>query len=140
MTIKSSDKTREVLLTPRQNPPPEEGRMGVVLARTAIVSYPWYIAWFYGIIETFKMIGGVFFGFYLIIKSLIVSQELIGEVYGPVGIATLVGDAVKLGFLYVIHFTAVLSIIIAVINFLPFPALDGGRVLFLLIEVYFVNF
>lgn len=112
----------------------QRGGMGVALIKIGFVSYPWYTAWFYGIIETFKMIGGIIYGFFIIIKSLIVSGELVGEVYGPVGIATLVGDAVKLGFLYVVQFTAVLSVIIAVINFLPFPALDGGRVFFLLIE------
>jgi regulator of sigma E protease len=110
------------------------GGIGVALAQTGFVSYPWYVAPIYGIMETFKMIGGVIFGFFIIIKNLIVSKELVGEVYGPVGIATLVGDAVRLGFLYLIQFTAVLSVIIAVINFLPFPALDGGRVLFLIIE------
>ncbi len=59
---------------------------------------------------------------------------MIGDVYGPVGIATLVGDAARMGFLYLLQFTATLSVIIAVINFLPFPALDGGRVLFIIIE------
>ena len=39
-----------------------------------------------------------------------------------------------MGFAYVINFTALLSINLAIINALPFPALDGGRVLFLIIE------
>ncbi len=112
----------------------ERGGMGVALVRTGFVSYPWYLAPWYGIKETGKMIFGVIYGFYLIIKNLIVSHNLIGEVYGPVGIATLVGDATRLGFLYLLQLTAALSVIIAVINFLPFPALDGGRVFFLLIE------
>ncbi|NUM25413.1 MAG: site-2 protease family protein [Candidatus Buchananbacteria bacterium] len=108
--------------------------MGVALLETGLVSYPWYLAPVFGVWETLKMIGGVIFGFFLIIKSLVVSQELIGDVYGPVGIAGLVGDAARLGFLYLMQFTAALSVIIAVINFLPFPALDGGRVAFLLLE------
>lgn len=108
--------------------------MGVALVQTGFVSYPWYIAPVFGVIEAFKMIGAIIFGFFFIIKTLIVSGELIGEVYGPVGIASLVGDAARLGFLYLMQFTAILSIIIAVINFLPFPALDGGRIVFLLIE------
>lgn len=112
----------------------EKPGLGFALVRTGYVSYPWYIAPIYGIRETFKMVGSIFVGFYLIIKGLIVSHELIGEVYGPIGIATLVGDAVKLGFLYLIQFTAILSVIIAVINFLPLPALDGGRVFFLILE------
>jgi len=121
-------------VTPTVLPEIEDGGIGVALVQTGFVSYPWYIAPFYGLVETFKMIGGVIYGFYFIIKNLIVSKELIGEVYGPVGIASLIGDAARLGFLYVLQLTAALSVIIAVINFLPFPALDGGRVFFLLIE------
>lgn len=112
----------------------QRGGLGIALAQTAIVSYPWYVAWWYGIIEALKMVWGVILAFYLVIKNLIISKQFIAEVYGPVGIATLVGGAVQLGFLYVLQFTATLSVIIAVINFLPFPALDGGRVLFLAIE------
>ena len=44
------------------------------------------------------------------------------------------GEVAALGFVYLLQFTAVLSINLAIINILPFPALDGGRVLFLVIE------
>lgn len=110
------------------------GGMGVSLVKTALVSYPWYVAWIYGVRQVFIMMGSIIYGLFFIIKSLVISGKVVGEVYGPVGIAGLVGDAARLGFLYVMQLTASLSVIIAVINFLPFPALDGGRVLFLLIE------
>lgn len=58
----------------------------------------------------------------------------LGEVTGPVGIAGMVGDAARLGFAYVLSFTAFISINLAVINLIPFPALDGGRLLIVLIE------
>jgi len=57
------------------------------------------------------------------------------NVAGPVGIVGLVGDAAESGFVSVIMFTAFISINLAVLNLLPFPALDGGRLLFILIEV-----
>jgi len=57
-----------------------------------------------------------------------------GELSGPVGIARLVGEAQKLGFGYLLSFTAFISLNLAVINLLPFPALDGGRILFVIIE------
>jgi len=134
LEIKRKNEILNITAIPEIISKTEKAGLGVALIRTGYVSYPWYVAPIYGIRETFKMVGSIFVGFYMIIKNLIVSQELIGEVYGPVGIAGLVGDAVKLGFLYLVQFTAILSIIIAVINFLPFPALDGGRVLFLIIE------
>ncbi len=56
------------------------------------------------------------------------------SVGGPVKIAQITGDFVDLGFIYLLQFTAFLSLNLAILNALPFPALDGGRVLFLVIE------
>jgi regulator of sigma E protease len=53
---------------------------------------------------------------------------------GPVGIAVLTRDVAELGMIYLLQFTAVLSVNLAILNALPFPALDGGRILFLIIE------
>lgn len=70
----------------------------------------------------------------------LISESISGEgaglaaVTGPVGIAGLVGDASALGWTYLLAFTAFISINLAVINIIPFPALDGGRLLFLAVE------
>lgn len=56
------------------------------------------------------------------------------DVSGPVGVAVMTSQASQLGFGYFVQFVAMLSINLAVINILPFPALDGGRLLFLAIE------
>jgi len=71
--------------------------------------------------------------FYILIKGLIVGQGLMFELAGPVGIATIVGQGAKLGINYLLNITAMISLSLAVINILPFPALDGGRILFILI-------
>lgn len=60
--------------------------------------------------------------------------DVLANLTGPVGIIGLVGDAADLGFVYLISLTALISIHLAVINLVPIPALDGGRLLFLLIE------
>lgn len=60
--------------------------------------------------------------------------ELLNQVAGPVGLVSLVGTAQALGLGHLLLFTAVISINLAVLNLLPIPALDGGRLLFLLIE------
>jgi regulator of sigma E protease len=57
------------------------------------------------------------------------------NVAGPVGIVGMVGDAAESGIVSLIIFTAFISINLAIINLVPFPALDGGRLLFILIEV-----
>ena len=56
------------------------------------------------------------------------------EVTGPVGIAILTKQVTGLGLVYILQFAALLSINLGIINGLPFPALDGGRILFILIE------
>jgi len=56
------------------------------------------------------------------------------QVSGPVGIVTQVKDVQRLGFDYIIAFTALISLNLAVINAFPFPALDGGRIVVILIE------
>ncbi len=59
----------------------------------------------------------------------------LSQVAGPVGIVNLVGDAAALGFTWLLTFSAFISLNLAVINLLPIPALDGGRLLFVFIEV-----
>lgn len=113
-----------------------EGRkvLGIGLIQTGIVSYPLYLAPIKGFETTVYFTKEIIIAFYDLIKNLIVHQEVAVDLSGPVGIAVMTGEVAKLGLSYLIQFAAVLSINLAVINFIPFPALDGGRVLFLLIE------
>jgi regulator of sigma E protease len=76
----------------------------------------------------------IFVAFYNILHNLVVGQPVGVEVTGPVGIAVMTGQMARLGIIYILQFIALLSLNLAIINFLPFPALDGGRLLFLLIE------
>jgi len=55
-------------------------------------------------------------------------------VAGPIGIVSVVGEATEVGFSSLLFITAVISINLAIINILPIPALDGGRLFFLVIE------
>ena len=72
-------------------------------------------------------LGGFFLGAFR-------GETSIDDLIGPVGIASLVGEAGSLGLVYLLSFTAFISINLAVLNLLPFPALDGGRLLFVAIE------
>lgn len=58
----------------------------------------------------------------------------LAEITGPIGIAGMVGEAAEFGFVSLLIFTAFISLNLAVINLLPIPALDGGRLLFVLLE------
>ena len=53
---------------------------------------------------------------------------------GPIGIFVITGQAAKLGLIYLFHLMAILSASLAIFNFLPFPVLDGGHIMFLALE------
>jgi regulator of sigma E protease len=73
-------------------------------------------------------------GLYSFVANIFHGTANFADVAGPVGIAGIVGNAAELGFTYLIMITALISINLGVINLIPFPALDGGRTLFVLIE------
>jgi regulator of sigma E protease len=81
-----------------------------------------------------KSTGAMTVLMYKIIKRLITGEVSVKELSGPVGIVYAVSDSAKAGVIYVIYLGALLSLNLAVMNMLPFPALDGGRLLFLLIR------
>lgn len=125
------------VITPRVNPPKGEGALGVVLTQFTIKKYVWYQAPFYGLIESahityaiVKELGKTLIGFLLFQKPNV-------DVAGPIGIAKITGQAVKVGYIAVLQLLGLLSLNLAVINILPFPALDGGRLAFVLYETIF---
>ncbi|OIO46686.1 MAG: RIP metalloprotease RseP [Parcubacteria group bacterium CG1_02_37_51] len=112
----------------------EQSILGVYLATTGLVKYPWYRAIWEGLRATGYVLVQIVMAFYLIIKGLFVGVGPGLQVAGPVGVAVLTGQMAQLGFAYLLQFTALLSLNLAIINILPFPALDGGRLVFVLIE------
>ncbi len=119
---------------PRTDFPASEGSLGISLLKTAQVSYPWYEAIWRGARSTFDLAGMIIVAFGSLLWKLITGHSVGMDVSGPVGIAVLTGQVAKLGFIYILQFTAVLSVNLAIINILPIPALDGGRILFIFIE------
>ena len=108
--------------------------LGIGVANTATVSYPWYQAIWEGILATGTMLWQIISMFGLILFNLFTKGSLIADISGPLGIAVMTGQVVDLGYPYVLQFIAILSLNLAVINIIPFPALDGGKILFLIIE------
>jgi len=104
------------------------------LTIVSVFAYPWYKGIFMGLINTFYLIGLILVALGSLLKDLILLGRLSADVFGPIGIASITGQIVAQGFLQTIYFIALLSINLAIVNSLPFPALDGGRLLFLGIE------
>lgn len=120
--------------TPRVDAPQGQGALGVALAETALVSYPWYQSIWQGLLSVWDMTVLIFSGLFMLIKGLFVGHGAVSDVTGPVGIAIMTKEVANLGLVYVIQFAAILSINLGIINILPIPALDGGRILFVLVE------
>ncbi len=132
--VQHSDMTTErVEVVPRQVPPKGQGAVGIqlkLLDPTVITeSYPPWEAVPMGVREGVETL--------ILFKNGIVGM-IIGttpvELTGPVGIAQITGEAAKAGISPLLEFAAFLSINLAIINIFPLPALDGGRVAFVLLE------
>lgn len=134
VTYKHLNQEKSVSLTLEKLDDTGEGKMGATLVETGIISYPWYESIWRGIKTTFEILWLIIDAFYQLIKNLITGRPTGADVSGPIGIAVLTGQVAQLGFSYLLQFTALLSLNLAIINFIPFPALDGGRVLFVVIE------
>ena len=119
-----------ISLVPRSNPPEGEGAIGIQSkALTVRKTEPPWRAIPMGIKQTFD----TFVAFKNAIFSLF-SGENQFSLTGPVGIAQLTGEAAQAGFSILLQFAAFLSLNLAIINLLPLPALDGGRIVFIIIE------
>jgi len=138
MLVKHSDSTtEEVHLIPRWKPPEGEGAVGIerdvefALSNRTIVSqhYPFWEAIPMGVSECIEI--------FILIKNEVLSWVIgatLPQVTGPVGIAQITGEAAKAGVSPLLEFTGFISINLAIINILPLPALDGGRIVFVLLE------
>jgi regulator of sigma E protease len=138
LTLLRDDQWIDVRLTPRVDPPPGEGALGVQIGPiTELATLPLLQSLWQGVLSTLQYIVLV-----LQLPVMLIMGQLApgdAQLSGPVGIAGLVGGAVSAtidtGLWFPIwRLSAVLSAALAITNLLPLPALDGGRLLFILIE------
>jgi len=108
--------------------------IGIAMDEIGMLRFPAHTAFWEGAKLTTTLTQATFFGLVGFIGGIITGQADLSSVAGPVGIVGIVGDASEFGFIYLLSLTALISINLAIINLIPFPALDGGRLLFLLIE------
>ncbi|MBU1034349.1 site-2 protease family protein [Patescibacteria group bacterium] len=108
--------------------------LGVGIADVGLVSFPFLTSLKVSATATYGYTKAIILTFYDILKKIFTRHEITEQIAGPVGVAVITGQMAKLGIVPLLQFSAILSINLAVINFLPIPALDGGRFLFLAIE------
>ncbi|MEX2052263.1 MAG: RIP metalloprotease RseP [Candidatus Paceibacterota bacterium] len=111
-----------------------EPMIGISMDLVGVAKLPIFKAFSEGMKYTLFATKSTAVGLYSLIKEAILGRGSMEYITGPVGMVGIVGDAYDLGISYLLSFAAIISINLAIINLLPFPALDGGRLFFLLIE------
>jgi len=128
-------------LVPRQSPPEGEGSLGIVISNIEIVKYPFWQMPFRGAVEGVKEAFAWGWMIAVFLKKMVGDLVFRGlvpkDVAGPVGIFYATGIVAKTGILNILQFLGILSINLAVLNILPLPALDGGRLVFIVYEAVF---
>jgi regulator of sigma E protease len=121
-------------LVPRWNPPPDEGSVGIAMSMVNTGNVSQSDKFWKAVPKSISSIGQTF----VLMRNEITSwfmQKKAPEVIGPVGIFQLTGEVKAAGPSYLLQFIGFISMNLAIVNILPLPALDGGRIAFVALEV-----
>jgi regulator of sigma E protease len=108
--------------------------VGISMSEATSMHLPLHLAAWEGLKYTGLAIAMTFKSLYGFLWQIVTGHADFSQVSGPVGIVGMVGSAKAAGWTYLASFAAMISINLAVLNLIPFPALDGGRLLFIIIE------
>ena len=133
-TILRGKQIFDVEVISRANPPKNEGPTGIALAEIGFSKLPFLKSLTTGLTFSLKIASVILETLGKIIKNLFIGAPVEEIIVGPVGIVGIVNQVTHLGLSYLFRLIAIISLNLAVLNILPFPALDGGRLVFLGIE------
>jgi len=133
LIVKRGNEILTLEATPRVNHAPDVGPLGVSLMELAYYRYPFFRAIGEGFKHVIILSKEMVVGLIQVMKDWFV-QQVTPQVTGPIGIASMSIQMAHIGWRYFFNFLAFLSTNLAIINILPLPALDGGRVVLAIIE------
>ena len=137
LTVLRNDKEVTLIATPHTGviaADPSRAALGLAVATSGILAVPWSEAPKEGLLLTWEITKATAKGLWHFFAGVFTFSADLSQVSGPIGIAGAVGSASSHGLSALLSLTAIISINLALINVLPLPALDGGRLLFVLIE------
>lgn len=134
LTYKENSQIKSVAITPKDGIVEGKKAVGISMSEIGTVQMNPFYALYFGAIQTYHLSVNVVNGLSHFIGNIFIGQANFKDVSGPVGIAGVVGEASRMGLAYLITITAVISVNLAAINLVPFPALDGGRLVVVAIE------
>ncbi len=135
VTREGKEEKFEVIIP--EKPLKKNAVLGIYLSNFKLVKKPLPLNFLYAAHEVFRQTKNIFLGFYSIFKSIFFKEKIQAEIVGPIGIFSYYRNIKEFGLGYVLYFIGTLSLYLAFFNLLPFPALDGGRLIFILTEVTF---
>jgi regulator of sigma E protease len=128
------DKTMTFTVTPRINPPAGQGAVGVELEAAGTAREATLPALWDGLLSSLVLLWLIIGTFGQLIAQLFIHAQLLPGVVGPVGIFATAEETANIGIMYLVQLLGIISINLAVVNCIPFPALDGGRFVMVIIE------
>lgn len=137
LSIKRNGVEREIHATPAAGVvklDPSRYALGVEVATIGVVPLSFFAALKEGAVLTWSAVSLTAVGLWHFFYGIFTFSADLSQVAGPVGIAGVVGSASAQGIGYLFSIMAIISINLALINLIPVPALDGGRLFFVLIE------
>ena len=134
LSVRRGEQDLALTAIPRVEVPPGEGPLGVAISDLELHKYPLSEAPGKALMINLIRAKDMLVSLGQTVWKLVTLQKLTADVAGPIGIAQVTGQAVKFGWQAVLEFASILSLNLAVLNILPIPALDGGRLLFVFIE------
>ncbi len=134
LNLESLQDKRELSISPILLEDTNRAGIGVVIYNSATIRYPFFDAFWQGAKSTAWYLRLIVLAFYQLFADIFAGENVDDQVGGPVAIAKYTGEVARFGLVYLLQFIALLSLNLAIINILPIPALDGGRLLFLGIE------
>lgn len=124
-----------VLVTPTTSEKTGDKKaIGIAMDMVGTLKLSFFASLREGFTSAIDMCGAIVGTFAKLIHDAVLGKADLSQVTGPVGIVGVVGDAYRIGFVYLVSLTALISLNLTIINLIPFPALDGGRLLFVIIE------
>jgi len=121
-------------VVPRVETAPGEGAVGVELVEGGPVAESLPNALYDGLTLSLRILGLIYAALYQLVAGLLLRGSLLPGLVGPIGIVAVATGTSKLGFIYLVSILSQISLSLAVVNFIPFPALDGGQFFLILVE------
>lgn len=137
LVVERDGKAVSINATPEKNiitTDSERPALGVGISMVGVLPLSWWQAPVSALVATWNYLGQIAVGLVSFVFTLVTFSADLSSVAGPIGIAGIVGDASNAGIVPLMFLTALISLNLAVLNLLPFPALDGGRLVFVIIE------